>query len=276
MVIRGGIRGNGAQLADYLLAKKDNDNVRVFDIRGTSQPFNLKKSLIEMSLSAELSRRTKKGLYHVVINPDPEASRQMTAADWHRAADIMEAHTGFTRQKRIMVLHEKKDRVHMHVVWERWDWEHSRVISNKNSRYAQNRARKQMEIEFGHRRTPNINIEKRELHKLATRLWQDHPSGQDFIRALDDHGYTVCRSDGRRPIVVVNRRGLSFDLVRPIKGAKTRDVQDRLKGVPLPKDKRVMERIADERKLRPKRHSREQKIVELQEEMQQKKKDRGR
>jgi len=229
-----------------------------------------------MSLSVELSRRTKKGLYHVVINPDPEASRQMTAADWHRAADILEAETGFTGQKRIMVLHEKKGRLHMHVVWERWDWDNSRVISNKNSRYAQNRARKQMEIEFGHRRTQDINTEKRELRKLATRLWQLHPAGRDFIKALADHGYTVCRSDGPRPIVVVNRHGLSFDLVRPIRGAITKDVQERLKGSRLPKDKRIMHKIGEERRHRAKPNNQEQKIVELQEQVKQKQKDRGR
>lgn len=276
MVTRGGIRGNGSQLADYLLAKKENDRVELFDIRGTSFPDDLKKSLIEMSLSVEFSRRAKKGLYHVIINPDPEASRQMTVADWHCAADILERETGFTGQKRVMVLHEKAGRLHMHCVYERWDYEKNRVIPSKNNYYAQNRARKQMEIEFGHRRTPDINTEKRELRKLATRLWQLHPSGQGFVRALDDHGYTVCRSDGRRPIVVVNRRGLSFDLVRPIKGAVTKDVKDRLKDVSLPKDKMIMDRIGKERKYRTKADSREQRIVELQEQVQQKKKDRGR
>jgi len=71
-------------------------------------------------------------------------------------------------------------------------------------------------------------------------------------------------------------RRTGVDLVRPIKGAKTRDVQDRLKGMRLPKDKRVMERIADERKHQPKRDSREQKIIDLQEQAKQKQKDRGR
>lgn len=277
-MIRGGIRGNGAQLADYLLTQKDNDNVRVFDIRETSHPYDLKKSLVEMSLSVELSRRTKRGLYHVIINPDPEASRQMTATDWHRAVMLMEQETGFTGQKRVMVLHEKNSRFHMHCVYERWDWDKNRVISNKNSRYAQNRARKQMEIEFGHRRTQDINIEKRELRKLATKLWQDHPIGRDFVQALADHGYTVCRSDSRRPIVVVNRHGLSFDLVRPIKGAVTKDVEGRLKGIRLPKDKTIMDRIGTERKSRAKHDSREQKIIDLQEQIRkgQKQKDRGR
>lgn len=220
-----------------------------------------------MSLSVELSHRTKKGLYHVIINPDPEASRLMTAADWHRAADIMEQQTGFTGQKRVMVLHEKKSRLHMHVVWERWNFDKNRVIPNKNSRYAQNRARKQMEIEFDHRRTQDINTEKRELRKLATRLWQLHPTGQEFVRALDDHGYTVCRSDGRRPIAVVNRRGLSFDLVRPIKGAVTKEVTGRLKGIRLPLDKQIMQAVSERRKYRTKAKTREQIAEELHQQM---------
>jgi len=223
-----------------------------------------------MSLMVELSRRTKRGLYHGIINPDPEASRQMTAADWHRAADILETELKLSGQKRVMILHEKKGRLHMHCAWDRWDFDKNRVIPHKNNYYAQDRARKQMELEFGHKRTPDINIEKRELRKLATQLWQRHPDGKDFVRALEEQGYTVCRSNGRRPLVVVNRHGLSFDLVRPIKGANTEDVQNRLKGIHLPIDKKIMERIGQERKQRYKPDKKQMVIDALQENLRQK------
>ncbi|MCE6993195.1 hypothetical protein, partial [Dyadobacter sp. CY323] len=63
MVIKGRSRGNGVQLADYLLGKKENDQVQLLEVRGTSRPKDLKKSLLEMSLTSELTKGIH-GLYH--------------------------------------------------------------------------------------------------------------------------------------------------------------------------------------------------------------------
>jgi hypothetical protein len=248
VVTRGGIRGNGRQLADYLLTQGDNDKVAVFDIRGTSQPDDLRKSLIEMSLTAELSGRTKKGLYHVVINPDPEASYRMAAADWFRAAEIMEQQAGFTGQKRVMVLHEKKGRIHAHVAWERYNHETGKMIPNKHSRLAQNRARIQMEQEFSHTRTPEHNIKRPELRKLITELWQQTPDGNSFVKALSKKGITAAKGETRRPFMAVDDTGRSFNLVRELKGVDTKEVRERLKGISIKPEKQVIEVIRDRQK----------------------------
>lgn len=243
MVIKGRIRGNGRQLADYLLDKGENDKVALFDIRGTSQPGNLRKSLIEMSLTAELSGRTSKGLYHVQINPDPAASYQMTAAQWVRAAEIIEEQTGFTGQKRIMVLHEKDNRLHMHVAWERYDHDTGKMIDNKHSRWAQNRARIQMEKEFGHTLTPEKNTKRPALKKMITGLWQQTPDGDSFRQALSNHGLTIARTGAYRDLVLVDESGRSFDLAGMISGIRAKEVSEQIRRVDLPSEKTVIKSI---------------------------------
>ncbi|ACU63729.1 relaxase/mobilization nuclease domain-containing protein [Chitinophaga pinensis] len=267
MIVKGRIRGNGGQLASYLLRKGENDTVRLFDIRGTSHLYDLRKSLLEMSFTSELTR-TDKGLYHVQINPRPGEDKKMTADDWLRAAEIMEEETGFKGQKRIMVMHEKKGRIHMHVAWERYSHGTGKMISNKYSRYAQDRARKRMENEFSQNRTPDKNIERPELNKLLAELWALHPSGKAFIKAVGQYGYTVCRSEGRRPMVIINKAGRSFDLVRETK-VKTKDMRERLKGLQLPHDKQVIASIRERQQNDTKETPREKRIRELKEQMEQ-------
>ena len=251
MVIKGRIRGNGRQLVDYLLDKRDNDSVAVFDIRGTSQPDNLRKSLIEMSLTSELSGRTSKGLYHVQINPDPAASYRMTAVQWLRAAEIIEEQTGFTGQKRIMVLHEKDNRLHMHVAWERFDHDTGKMINNKFSRMGQDRARIQMEKEFGHTLTPERNQRRPELQKLITGLWKQTPDGEQFVKAAACQGITIAKQEGSREFVTIDSTGIAFNLVRMVKGAKTKEIREGMKGVDLKTEKQVIKTIRqDQRKQR--------------------------
>lgn len=163
MIIRGRTRGNGSQLASYLLSQIDNDNVRVFDIKGTTHLDDLRLSLLEMSLTCELTK-SNKGLYHAQINPAYGEDKQMSREDWLKAADILETELKLNDQKRVIILHEKKDRIHAHVVWERYNHESGKMISDSYSRLAQDRARKAMELEFHHHRTSD-RTNKKEVTK---------------------------------------------------------------------------------------------------------------
>lgn len=264
-------------LARYLLTKGDNDEVNLFDIYGTSHPKDLRKSLLEMSLTSELSR-TDKGLYHVVINPRPGEDKRMTREDWMRAVEIMEEETRFKGQKRIMVMHQKKDRFHMHVAWERYCHETQKILSNRHSRIAQDRARKRMERELYQQHTPDVNAERPDLRKLLAEIWQHHASGKDLVKALTKEGYTVCRSADRRPFVIVNSAGRSFNLVREAK-VKTKEVRERFKGMVLPNDKETIQAIREQQRSKSKETARERKIRELKEQLNKEKskeKDRGR
>lgn len=238
MVIRGKTRGNGSQLANYLLTKGDNEIVNVLDIQGTAHPDNLQKSLLEMSLTSELTK-SDKGLYHAQINPAIGEDSKMQPSDWLKAAKILEKELGLEGQKRAIVLHEKKGRVHAHVVWERYDHAKGIMISDSFSRLAQDRARKSMEISFEQNQTPHRNIQKAKIKEELSDLWATSKGGEHFIALAKTKGYSI--GIGReRPYVVFDDTGRSFDLVKQIRGVKTKDVRDRFKGIDLSTEKKII------------------------------------
>lgn len=239
MVIRGKTRGNGAQLAGYLLKQADNDNVRVFEIRGTSDPLDLKASLLEMSLTAELTN-SEKGLYHAQINPAYGEDKTMQPQDWIKAADILEEKLQLKDQKRVIVFHEKKGRTHAHVVWERYDHEKGIMISDSFSRLAQDQARKEMELVFQQTKTPERNADRKEMKAVLTDLWTKTVSGKDFVFQSLQKGYAIARGEFRRPFMVVDEKGRSFDLTRQLTGVKTLEVKERLKAEKLPSEKEAI------------------------------------
>ncbi|WP_242675053.1 relaxase/mobilization nuclease domain-containing protein [Niastella populi] len=240
------------------MTKGDNQSVQVFDVRGTCQPDSLKKSLIEMSLTAELSGRTKRGLYHVVINPRPREDRLMTKAQWHRAAEIIERKRGLTGHKRVMVLHRKKNRYHMHVAWERYNHDTGLMNCNKHSNYDLKHCRRTMEIEFGHKLTAEKNNERALLKELLPNLFAQHPTGRGFQQAVEKAGYTLAIQKHRRPYVIINRKGRSFELVKEIPKVRTRQVREKLKGLNLPDKNEIIDAIRERENSRRHNKTREQ------------------
>ena len=234
MVVMGRNRGNGKALANYLLSTAANDNVEVFDIRGTADTSDLHTSLIEMSLKAELTR-SNAGLYHVQLNPAYGEDRRMTAEDWLKSAEILERQTGFENQPRAMVFHQKHGRRHCHLIYSRYSAATGKMISDSFSRLAQDRARKEIEIALGHRRTPHRSYERPHIKEELSRLWAESSSAQEFVTKAKASGYEIVSSQSRRPYMVVDANGRSFDLVRQLTGIRTRQVRERFHDAKLEK-----------------------------------------
>ena len=237
MVIRGNTRGNGRQLARYLLTLRDNESIHILDVdnrtgnAATSE--YLDDVLTSMSLMAELTK-SQKGLYHAQINPAYSEDKRM---DWFKAADILGKELGLEDQRRVIVLHEKKGRTHAHVVWERYDHETGKIKTDSFSRLAQDRARKDMEIEFGHKQTPHRNRHRPELKASLTQLWHQTGTGAQFLHACKNNGYMIAQGVGRNPFMVVDENGRSYDLVRQLKEVRLKDVRQRLRNETLMTEK---------------------------------------
>lgn len=242
MVIRGNSRGNGRQLANYLLDKKDNSRVWILDIDGKEEPQakDLRHALFDMSVTAELTNGTK-GLYHAQINPDEAASQQMTDQDWHLAADILGKHLGYEGQRRAIVMHEKKGRVHAHVVWERYDFEKGILKPDSFNFAAQDKARHEMERLFKQKETPKRNKNQPELKAALTDIWNRSATGQDFIRASNEKGYILAAGTQRHPFMIVDKEARSFDLVRQLKGVRIKEVRQKMRGIDLMNEKQAIE-----------------------------------
>ena len=244
MVIRGNTRGNGRQLAQYLVTEGGNDQINILEVDGRMRATDayLHQTLHGMSLTAELTK-SQKGLYHAQINPAYSEDRRMTNQDWFRATDILARELGLSEQRRVIVLHTKKNRTHAHVVFERYDHQTGRVISDSFSRLAQDRARKEMERVFEHQPTPHRNKHRPELKETLTGLWQQTETGSDFIQKVHDSGYLLAEGVPRHPFMVVDENGRSFDLVRQLKGVRIKEVRQRLRDETLIPEKQAIEII---------------------------------
>ncbi|MDQ1086184.1 relaxase/mobilization nuclease domain-containing protein [Siphonobacter sp. SORGH_AS_1065] len=244
MVIRGNIRGNGQQLAHYLTSKQGNERVQILDVAGrqNANETYLHQTLLGMSLLSELTRSTK-GLYHAQINPAYQEDKRMTPETWRRATDILARHLGLENQRRIIVLHTKKDRTHAHVVFERYDHQTGKIIPHRFSRLAQDRARKEMEQVFDQKPTPHRNPHRPELREALTLLWQQSETGADFIKAVHEKGYLIAEGVPRHPFMVVDEQGRSFDLVRQLKGVRIKEVRQQLRHAKLISEKDAIEHM---------------------------------
>ena len=241
MVIRGRTRGNGRQLANYLLFMNENEDIQILDVAGRPQAAEgyLHDTLFCMSLTSELTK-SDKGLYHAQINPAYGDDAGMTSTSWLQAADMLAKELGLEEQRRVIVLHTKKGRTHAHVVWERYDLEKGRMISDSFSRLAQDRARKEMERVFEHKQTPHRNARRPEMKETLSALWQKAKTGLDFLKDAGKAGYIIAKGVQRRPFMVVDETGRSFDLVRQLQGTKTKEVRDRLKTEKLQPEKEAI------------------------------------
>lgn len=225
MVIKGKTRGNGKQLGEYLIDKgsRVNDFVTVLDVRGTSTR-RPKEALIEMSLMGELTKG-EKTLYHAQINPAIGEDRGMNYNSWVLAADALEKELKLTDQSRVIVLHEKKGRIHAHVVWQRE--KDGKLISDSHSFKAHDRARAFVEKTLNHNRTKQKFDEK----QILTHAWNNSLDGKDFLRRLDELSYGVGKSEGRRPYKLVDSNGVESDLTRQLNGIRLSQVENRFQQI---------------------------------------------
>ena len=237
MIIKGKCRGNGGQLANYLLSDK-NDKAEILEITGTTNPNNLERSLVEMALSA-IATKSNAGLYHAQISPDPKEPALDKEA-WLKAVEILAKELGLEEQRRAVVLHEKDGRTHAHVVFERYQEGKGKngqgILWSDDKNYSKHeKASREIEQVLGHERTPqksdvkeNQNRSNLDVKKELTELWHKHEDPETFIAEAKKLGYTIAQGEDRRPFKVLTPEGKNLDLVRQLEKVKTKDVAERL------------------------------------------------
>jgi hypothetical protein len=242
MVIRGKARGNGRQLAAYLLKQGENEKITLLDIQGTANPGDLLKSLIEMDLTAELTK-SEKGLYHAQISPDREESVLLSKSQWLRMGEIFAEEMKLAGQKCAFILHKKNGHYHMHAVYERYDHAKEKMISDSWSYYGHDRARKKIEKEMDLVLTPLRNKEIPKIKKTIKELWAKYPVGKEFVAAAKEEGYIVTKADGGRPYMLVDENGRSYEIYKQLDRVKKKDIREKLKTVNLVTDKVAIKAI---------------------------------
>ncbi|WP_210340454.1 relaxase/mobilization nuclease domain-containing protein [Bradyrhizobium sp. CCBAU 51753] len=171
--------------------------------------------------------RTQRPLYHASISP--EAATPLRAEQITQAVDHLEDRLGLQGQPRVVLLHRKKDREHIHVVWSRIEADTGNAVSYSWNYRLHEQASRELEAMFGHRPVPNSparrvrapgdaeDYELRQAERCGlspskasqeiTAIWNAASANPDELRTrLAETGYTLARGD-RRVFVVIDRHG---------------------------------------------------------------------
>jgi hypothetical protein len=252
MIIKGGARGRSKDLARHLLRADQNERIQVYEIRGLVGG-DVESALWEMETHG-LAAQSTRPLYHASISP--EAHTPLSPGQVRVAVDTLEAALGFERQPRIVLIHEKKGREHVHVVWSRVDIDRGRVASDSWNYRAHEQAARTLEAAFGHRpisssdskkpgREAKRTLDEYELRQEErsgrtasimtseiTDLWNEASDGQEFRKMLEKGGFRLARGD-RRAFVVIDRHGEVHSLARRIQGSTPRQIHKRMAPIDL-------------------------------------------
>lgn len=249
MIINGGSRSNWRFFAKHLVKATENEQVTPIEFRGLAAESVL-EALREMDALASASR-CKNFFYHANLNP--RAHEILTDRQWEVAVDVLESKLGLAGHSRFVIEHVKEGRQHRHVIWSRINPDTTTTRSDSRNFAAHEHAARILEEQFGHAATKGAHgrdgerperrpeswetfrghqsgIDPAAVAREVTELWHQSDSGQAFVAALQDRGYTLCKGD-RRDFCLIDRAGQVHSLARRVKGVKAAGIRARLADV---------------------------------------------
>lgn len=246
MIIKGKSRAGPQQLATHLGNAEKNERVSLIETRGTIAQ-DLRGALVEMDAYA-VGTKCERSLYHAAISPEPP--HVLTPEQRAEAIDALENKLGLDGHARVVVMHEKLGRQHIHVVWSRIDLERMRSVSDSHNYRKHEEVARDLERRFGHDRVQGAHherdgVERPERTPSRAELQQQERTGitgkmvkeqvteafrssdgpEAFRAALQDRGYTLARGD-RRDYVVLDVKGGIHSLARRIDGMKAAELRE--------------------------------------------------
>jgi hypothetical protein len=270
VIIKGTSCAGARRLATHLTRTDTNERAEVKEIRGTAAE-DLRGALLEME-AVGAGVRAKQIFYHASINSEP--GEWMTEEQRTYAIDKLEKEMGLSGQPRVVVVHEKKDREHTHIVWSRIDLDRMATISDSNDYYQHEVVSRALEREFGFKRVQGALIERdgiqrpertpshREMlqaertglspqhaKELMTGIWNRTKSGKEFQAGLAEKGWILARGD-RRDFVAIDPTGGVHSIARRIEGVKAADVRERFADI----DPRGLQSVAEAKRFQRERH----------------------
>jgi hypothetical protein len=238
VIIKGTSRSGPAALAAHLGNAEKNERVQLLETRGTVAD-DLRGALTEMDAYA-LGTRCERPLYHAAISPGPP--HRLSPEQRLEAINALEEKLGMVGHARVVVLHEKLGREHLHVVWSRIDLVQMRSVSDGHNFRKHEEVARDLERRFGHervqgahherdgvdrpRRTPSrselrqeerTGIRGKDVAAHVTAMFRAADGPEAFRAALEQDGYVLAKGD-RRDFVIVDRAGGIHSLARRIDG----------------------------------------------------------
>ncbi len=245
MIIKGKSRAGPKGLAAHLSNAEVNERIELLQSRGTIAS-DLQGALIEMQAFAA-GTRCEKPLYHAALSPEPP--HRLTPVQREEAIDALEQKLGLVGHARVVVLHEKKDREHLHVVWSRINVFEMKSVSDSHNYRKHEEVSRDLERRFGHERVQGAHHERegverpdrtpsraelrqeertgvpgKKVKALVSAAFRSSDGPASFCSALEDIGYVLAQGD-RRDFVVVDPAGGIHSLARRIDGMKAAELR---------------------------------------------------
>ena len=245
MILKGSQRAGARQLAAHLLNERDNEHVRVHELRGFVAS-DLHGALVEAQAVAK-GTKCKQFMFSLSLNPPKGAA--VGEADFERAVDEAEKALGLEGQPRAMVFHEKEGRLHAHVVWSRIDAETMRAINLPHFKRKLTALSRDLFLENewtlpdglradGGKNPLNFTLaewqqakrtgrDPREVKHDFQEAWARSDTLKAIGNALAERGYFLAA--GKRGVVAVDTDGVIYSLAKWA-GVKVREARAKLGG----------------------------------------------
>ncbi|WP_419907887.1 relaxase/mobilization nuclease domain-containing protein [Hoeflea sp.] len=244
MILKGKERGDGSQLAQYLLASRDNEHVELHEVRGFISD-DLIGAFGEADAIAQ-GTRCKNHLFSMSLNPPEGADVSVEA--FEQAVEKIEQQLGLQDQPRAIVFHEKDGRRHAHVVWSRIDSERMRAINLSHYKTRLREVSRKLYLEHGWDMPPGLQdrrlrdplnftraewqqakragLDPREIKSAFQQCWKSSDNRASFEQALKERGFWLAKGD-QRGYVAIDYRGDVYSLSR-FAGVKTKELEGKL------------------------------------------------
>ncbi|WP_025058396.1 relaxase/mobilization nuclease domain-containing protein [Sulfitobacter donghicola] len=244
MILKGSQRSGAKALADHLMNDRDNDHVTCLDLRGFSTD-ELHGALAEMHAISKATQ-CKKFMFSLSLNPPQD--HLGTEEEFLDAADRIEQALGLHAQPRAIVVHEKENRRHVHVVWSRIDVDDLKAIHLGRFKLALRDLSRDLFLDhgwtlpdglatYGNKSPLNFTLEEwqaakrqgldpREIKQTFQQAWERCDSQRGLKNALEDRGYFLARGD-RRGFVALDVDG-NIHSIAKWTGLKVKDVKAKL------------------------------------------------
>lgn len=255
MIIKGTEHNNAGNLARYLLAAKDNETCRLWELRDSASD-TLAKALTDWETIGRCKTKGSKILYHAHIRVCDD--ERMNDGRWQETIENLEKKLGFTNCPRAIVGHEHAQKgLHVHVVWSRYDPEKSALVKLGNDHQEHHRVAREAEKEYGlrpaalpasdngprKRRTSGREVraikerggDREQLTKLLGAAWAATDSGEELRAMLKALKIELVPGDRRD--WVVEYKGLTLNPVRLLPEVKTAAFRERMQDVNLETEK---------------------------------------
>ncbi|KJS39390.1 MAG: hypothetical protein VR70_08110 [Rhodospirillaceae bacterium BRH_c57] len=251
MVIKGSSRGHSRRdvrrLAAHLMSG-ENETVEIIAMEGVASA-DLLDAFEEMRA---LSRgtRCRKAVYHASINVAADEAESVGLPKWQEAADELGRRLGLEGHQRVLVLHRKHGREHLHVVWGRVNQATLKTVSDGGNYRKHEQTSRALEDRWSlkpvvgvHTRpegTPRpvaqathqdwqasvrTGIPAMDVARRLQAAWAASTDGASFKREVEARG--LCLANGRRGIVAVDEAGTPHSLARRL-GKRAAEVHARL------------------------------------------------